>query len=252
MGYPDLLPSNYSDACPRVADCSETTKMPCNIPLDPSSPEVDDIIEEVWRELTHTSVDDKAGPPPLIDEVIHMGGDEPVLDCWRKSNRIKSYMEKNHFNSYEELLVDFIHRINSIGIGLGKRPTIWEEAWGTMPDSLDKRTIVNVWKIPSTPRIVFDATMRGHNVIVNTNMYLDWQDMPWTRMYDIDLLLASPPLSSEQEELVLGGEVSVWSERIDLSNQDSLVWPRAAMGAQLFWNGKQVRMPDNCTAKVYC
>lgn len=37
--------------------------------------------------------------------------------------------------------------------------------------------------------------------------------------------------------LVVGGEVAVWSETIDPTNLDSLVWPRAGAAAEILWSG---------------
>ncbi len=45
-------------------------------------------------------------------------------------------------------------------------------------------------------------------------------------------------LTADQAKLVLGGEVAVWSETIDPTNFDSLVWPRAGAAAEVLWSGR--------------
>lgn len=37
---------------------------------------------------------------------------------------------------------------------------------------------------------------------------------------------------------MLGGEVGVWSETIDPSNLDALVWPRASAAGEALWSGR--------------
>lgn len=36
---------------------------------------------------------------------------------------------------------------------------------------------------------------------------------------------------------VLGGEVAVWSETIDASNLDNIIWPRASAAGEVWWSG---------------
>jgi len=40
-----------------------------------------------------------------------------------------------------------------------------------------------------------------------------------------------------QQDLVIGGEVHIWSERTDPVNLDRMVWPRAAAAAEVLWSG---------------
>ncbi|KAI0137071.1 putative cytochrome 52A4 [Xylariales sp. AK1849] len=45
-------------------------------------------------------------------------------------------------------------------------------------------------------------------------------------------------LTAEEAKLVLGGEVAVWSELIDESNVDQLIWPRASAAGEVLWSGR--------------
>lgn len=38
---------------------------------------------------------------------------------------------------------------------------------------------------------------------------------------------------------MLGGEVAVWSETIDATNLDTLVWPRASAAGEVLWSGRR-------------
>ncbi len=55
-------------------------------------------------------------------------------------------------------------------------------------------------------------------------------------MWTYNPLLNIPPGSAEAD-LVLGGEVNMWSELTDPANIDSKVWPRASAVAEVLWSG---------------
>lgn len=65
-------------------------------------------------------------------------------------------------------------------------------------------------------------------------------------------LLIAPPqaytfdpfasLSETEASLVVGGQQLLWTEQSSPANLDSIVWPRAAASAELFWSG-----PSNTT-----
>lgn len=64
---------------------------------------------------------------------------------------------------------------------------------------------------------------------------MDHLDTPWQTFY------INEPLTNitkpEQQKLVLGGEVCMWGEKIDASDIEQTIWPRAAAaaGTQLFF-----------------
>jgi len=44
-------------------------------------------------------------------------------------------------------------------------------------------------------------------------------------------------ISESQRHLVLGGQQLLWTEQASPNNLDSIVWPRAAASAEVFWSG---------------
>ena len=56
----------------------------------------------------------------------------------------------------------------------------------------------------------------------------------WRLMYSYDPLGGVP---ANLTHLVLGGEVSMWSEQTDPVNLDRQVWPRAAAAGEILWSG---------------
>ena len=47
----------------------------------------------------------------------------------------------------------------------------------------------------------------------------------------------SANLPSSKAHLVLGGKQLLWTEESSPANLDSIVWPRAAASAEVFWSG---------------
>lgn len=45
-------------------------------------------------------------------------------------------------------------------------------------------------------------------------------------------------VSDELKKNVIGGEVAVWTETIDTTSLDSIIWPRAGAAAEIWWSGK--------------
>jgi hexosaminidase len=62
-----------------------------------------------------------------------------------------------------------------------------------------------------------------------------------------DALVAKPlpPLTPEQETLVLGGEAALWTEIMTDEMIDARLWPRAAALAERFWSPRTVRDTDD-------
>lgn len=60
----------------------------------------------------------------------------------------------------------------------------------------------------------------------------------WRLIYAYDTIAAAG-LTEEEAKLVLGGEVAVWSENIDSTNLDNLIWPRASAAGEVWWSGRQ-------------
>ncbi|CAN6455821.1 unnamed protein product [Victoria cruziana] len=58
----------------------------------------------------------------------------------------------------------------------------------------------------------------------------------WQRIYDYDITYG---LSKEEAELVLGGEVALWSEQADATVLDARVWPRTSAMAEALWSGNR-------------
>jgi hexosaminidase len=151
----------------------------------------------------------------------------------------------------------------------GKIMVGWEEiAAGPMP----KDVVVQAWR---TSNAISAATAQGRPTIVSAGYYLDLL-MPAAFHYGVDpfdpvadgftpaeaaaaqkanplagaavaplVLKPLPPLTSEQQKLVLGAEGALWSELVSDETLDARLWPRMAALAERFWSPAAVRDPDD-------
>lgn len=84
----------------------------------------------------------------------------------------------------------------------------------------------------------FNSYKLGHQLIVSSPFYLNYIQYPspgndWEIYYNS--LIDSFTNDQKLRELVLGGEICVWSEYVDASNSISRTWPRASAPAERFW-----------------
>ncbi|POS69301.1 exochitinase [Diaporthe helianthi] len=182
------------------------------------------------------------------------GGDELNAN----DSRFDPGLNTNDSAVLQPLLQTFVDNQHTRVRNAGLIPTVWEELVTEWNVTLGKDVVVQSWLGGGA---VAEIASKGHKVIdSNYNFwYLDcgrgqwltfgneiWaQFMPfndwcgpaksWELIYSHD---PAEGLSGTEAELVLGGEVAVWSETIDSNNLDTLVWPRAAAAGEVLWSGR--------------
>ncbi|KAF3453205.1 hypothetical protein FNV43_RR03644 [Rhamnella rubrinervis] len=129
---------------------------------------------------------------------VHLGGDEVDTSCWTLTPRIKN----------------------------------WEETFNDFGNKLSRKTVVHNWLGGGVAQKVVESGLRC--IVSNQDKwYLDHLDTTWQQFY------MNEPLANitnpKQQKLVLGGEVCMWGERIDGSDIDQTIWPRAAAAAERLW-----------------
>jgi hexosaminidase len=161
-------------------------------------------------------------------------------------------------SSINDLLFDFVNATHTTLRSAGKIPVVWEEVVLGRDSPLKNDTIILNWISSKNVRAVID---RGYRVIhaASDYFYLDcgmggwlgknpqgnsWCDpfKTWSKVrlelfyFRIRLQSSVPSLlqiysfdpfegfDASQHSQVLGGETLAWSEQIDPTNLDSLVW----------------------------
>jgi len=229
--------------------------------LDPTKDDTYRFLDALFGEM--------AGLFPDAD--FHAGGDEVSDAVWLDHPHVQAFMKANGLATKQALEAYFHRRVAAILKKHGKTMIGWEEvaADGAAP----KDILVQAWQ---TSNATADAVAKGHRTIVSAGYYLDLlEPASFHYQYDpldtsaagltpaeaergrkINPLLAAvikdalvakplPPLTPEQEKLVLGGEAPVWAEIMTDEMLDARLWPRAAALAERFWSPRDVRDVDD-------
>jgi hexosaminidase len=213
--------------------------------------------------LNNTDVEDFL--TTLLDDLLpriapytsyfHTGGDEYKAN----NSLLDPALETNDVTILQPMLQRFLDHVHGEVEKHGLRPLVWEEMVLEWNATITKDAIIQSWLGSGAVQELAEA---GHRVIDTDYSYyyldcgrgqwLDFQDgasfetyypfndwcqpaKNWRLIYSHD---PRAGLSREAAKNVVGGEVAVWTETIDPVSVDSIMWPRAAAAAEIWWSGR--------------
>ncbi|KXX82839.1 Beta-hexosaminidase 2 [Madurella mycetomatis] len=186
---------------------------------------------------------------------FHTGGDE----LNRNDSMLDEGIRSNDSAVLQPLLQQFIDTQHARVRAAGLTPMTWEEIPLEWNITMGQDTVVQAWLGGSS---VKELTGRGFKVIDSNynfwyldcgrGQWLNWDNgaafelgypfndwcnptKSWRLVYSHNPIAN---LTAEEAELVLGGEVTMWSETIDPSNLDTLLWPRGSAAGEVLWSGR--------------
>ena len=162
------------------------------------------------------------------DAYLHIGGDENNGKQWDTNPQITKFKQEQGFSSNHELQAYFNVRIAEILTSLNKRMVGWDEI---LDDELPKSIVIQSWR---GKQALVDAAKTGYDVLLS-NGYIDLSQ-PASYHYLNDPLPENTELSPAAKKHVLGGEATMWSEKVSPETVDSRIWPRTAAIAERFWS----------------
>ncbi|VDC07078.1 unnamed protein product [Peniophora sp. CBMAI 1063] len=181
--------------------------------------------------------------------LLSTGGDEVNTPCYTDDAETQQALQSSG-QDLTQALQGFVDTMHDALREKEKTPVVWEEMVLDYNLTLPTDVPVLVWVSSEN---VASVAQKGHPVIhaASDYFYLDcgagewiggdptansWCDpfKTWQKAYTFD---PTANLSSNQTQLVLGGEHLLWTEQSGPSNLESIVWPRAAAGAEVFWSG---------------
>ena len=166
--------------------------------------------------------------------MLHIGGDEVSLDCWKSSAKIQQWMREHNISDEVELWTHFEQFLLNYTIHrLQKQPIIWQDMLDVAKVDLPAGTIIDVWK-DWLPESRSKATTH-HKVIYSSCWYLDHLDQDWNAFYCCDPRDFNG--TNSQKANIIGGHASMWGERVDATNFMARVWPRTSAVAEKLWTG---------------
>ncbi|XP_044132000.1 beta-hexosaminidase subunit beta isoform X2 [Bufo gargarizans] len=174
------------------------------------------------------------------DKYIHLGGDEVDFSCWKSNPDITKFMSEHGFGTdYRKLESYYVQKILNIVSEFKKGYMVWQEVFDNH-DQLKPDTIVEVWKEKDYQQEMAAATAAGFQVLLSAPWYLNrisyGQD--WIAAYGVEPTNFNG--TTQQKQLVIGGEACLWGEFVDASNLTPRLWPRASAVAERLWSNKDV------------
>lgn len=202
-------------------------------PIDPTRHEAYRSVEKLISELSTL----------FPDSYFHSGGDEVDYDCWKSNPQITSWMKNRDISgNYRELTRIYIRQMYDFLTRLNKTMLVWEDVFD-IGVNLPKDTVVQVWKNENDPRefmkVLENVVKSGYKAILSSCWYLNLIDygQDWVKFYKCDPI--SEPIRKQDEYLVLGGEVCMWTEFVDDTNVLTRTWPRTSAAAERLWSRKE-------------
>lgn len=154
---------------------------------------------------------------------IHIGGDEAQHELWANCAECRAYMKEHGITSTKELYGEYMGRVASYVLSLGKTPMVWEGFPKFTNHYIPKETVVIAWEshyqlAPELledgfriinaswqPLYLVDSLARRWTPedILNWNVY-NWQHW-WPNSYAL-----LNPINVEPTEQVMGATLCAW------------------------------------------
>ncbi|KAK8146007.1 N-acetyl-glucosamine-6-phosphate deacetylase [Beauveria asiatica] len=186
---------------------------------------------------------------------FHTGGDEYKAN----NSLLDPDLKTNDVSILQPLLQRFLDHAHKKIRDFGLVPMVWEEMINQWNATLGKDVVVQSWLGPDGIKKLAEA---GHKVVFSSSdtyyldcgrgQFIDYENGPaFQRAYPFTdwcaptknwrLIYAQDPragISGDAAANVLGGEVAVWTETIDATSLDTIVWPRAAAAGESLWSSR--------------
>ncbi|PPQ70615.1 hypothetical protein CVT25_011981 [Psilocybe cyanescens] len=196
----------------------------------------------------------------LPSTLFSTGGDELNVNCYTQDSQTQTDLKASG-KTLEQALDTFTQATHGALKAIGKTPVVWEEMALEHNVTLSNQTVVMVWissqnaaavaakglRLVHGPSDFFYLDCGAGEWIGNDPTANSWCDpfKSWQKAYTFDPLAN---LTAKEIPLVLGGEQLLWAEQSSPQNLDSIVWPRAAASAEIFWTG--AKLPDGSAVNV--
>lgn len=181
---------------------------------------------------------------------IHIGGDEAVMEQWKKCPRCQARMKQEGIKDVHGLQSYMIHRMEKYLNSKGRNMIGWDEI---LMGGLAPNATVMSWRGEEGG---ITAAKAGHKVIMtpNSHLYLDFYQgnaklepraiggyTPLEKVYSY-----TPPTTSDMKGRIIGIQANLWTEYVESTEHVSyMLFPRALALAEITWTPKALRSyPD--------
>ncbi len=178
------------------------------------------------------------------DKYFHIGGDElehgqeHQAEHWNNNNEIQAFMKKKGIASNSALQAWFNARLLESLTRHGKIMVGWDEI---LHENMPTNIVIQSWRGRESMEY---ATRKGYQSLLSNGYYIDLI-YPASDHYLNDPLPADIDLTAAEQQLILGGETTMWAEYVSPETVDSRIWPRTAAIAERFWSPREVTDLDD-------
>ena len=192
---------------------------------------------------------------------LHIGGDEANIALWDQCADCRAYMKEHGIDGVYGLYSDYVARIASYVLSLGKTPMVWEGFPEEGADKIPSETIVFSWEnhyqtthqllkegfriINSSWKplyIVPSNTVPSERLEWNAKDILDWNVYNWQHWWP-QSEAALNPINIEPTEQVIGAMMCAWE--MTFEQEIAHVMSHLAALAERTWTVKRVRDYDS-------
>lgn len=192
------------------------------------------------------------------DSYFHAGGDEVDYDCWKSNPEITQWLiDRNMTGNYKQLQNTYIRKIYDFLAYYNRTMLVWQEVFDDGAQ-LPQDAIIHIWKYRGERAAYMEELKRvvsaGYRAILSSCWYLNYIDygQDWVKLYQCDPRVEQTKINGRnklsplvKQELVLGGEICMWSEFVDDTNVITRSWPRASAAAERLWSpGSKTNVND--------
>ena len=168
------------------------------------------------------------------DPYFHIGGDEVNGKQWDANPKVQEFKKAHDLQTNEALQTYFTQRVQKLVGKHHKMMVGWDEI---LSPGMPKDIVIQSWRGQES---LGAATKQGYRGLLSNGYYID---LNWSaaRHYAADPMAdGAANLSPEEQQRILGGEATMWSEYVGPENIDSRIWPRTAAIAERLWSPQNV------------
>ena len=155
---------------------------------------------------------------------IHIGGDEAPHQMWEQCQECRAYMKAHGIKDSNELYSEFVGRVASYVLSLGKTPMVWEGFPKESAHYVPKETVVIAWE--SHYQLATDLLENGFRIINASwqptylvssldkrwgpKELLDWNVYNWQHWWSSSAAYLSP-INVQPTDRLLGATMCSWA-----------------------------------------
>ena len=195
----------------------------------------------------------------VLDEVmalfpgpyIHVGGDEAVKDQWKGNPAIQAKIKALGLKDEDALQGWFTARVADYLAKHGRRAIGWDEILGgKVPGDAVVMSWHGVDGAITAAKTGHDAVLAASPILYLDHLQSDSGDEPpgrgevisWRDLYNFDP--APGDLTPGDRRHILGLQANLWTEHVRTTDYaDRMLWPRAAIVAEIGWSGGKKDWP---------